>query len=204
MGESSVTRGNGILEGFLSDIRSKKADSLIPDELRSGMILDVGCGNYPNFLHKVKFSGKHGLDRIHDSTQHAIANSDGSIELKNYDIEQEERLPYNDNMFEIVTMLAVYEHIEPSRLPSLMNEIHRVLKPGGFYILTTPAAWTDRLLRFLAKIGIVSSEEIDEHKDAYTFAKIQGIFDKSQFQGCQVRYGYFELFMNLYAIIEKV
>jgi Methylase involved in ubiquinone/menaquinone biosynthesis len=36
-------------------------------------------------------------------------------------------------------MLAVFEHIEPFKIENSLKEIYRILKPGGRFILTTPA-----------------------------------------------------------------
>ena len=65
-------------------------------------------------------------------------------------------------------MLAVVEHLNPDSLVKLFKECRRVLELDGMVILTTPAAWSDRLLRFMVRIWLVSKEEIDEHVYACT------------------------------------
>jgi len=62
--QSSFTRGKGLLEPFLARMRAKTANGLIPDELRSGRILDIGCGSYPYFLSHTAFEEKHALDQL--------------------------------------------------------------------------------------------------------------------------------------------
>ena len=47
-----------------------------------------------------------------------------------------ERLPYDDATFDVVTATEVIEHLEDFR--QVVREIHRVLKPGGVCILSTP------------------------------------------------------------------
>jgi len=47
-----------------------------------------------------------------------------------------ERLPYEDATFDVVTATEVIEHLEDFR--QVVREIHRVLKPGGVCILSTP------------------------------------------------------------------
>ena len=73
-----------------------------------------------------------------------------------------------------------------------------MLKPGGLYILTTPARWTDTLLRILAKARLVSAAEIEDHKDSYDHAKIASLLVKANYQDALIAYGHFELFMNLW------
>src|SRR5664279_3946205 len=74
-------------------------------------------------------------------------------------------LPFEDNFFDVVTLLAVVEHLELSELQLLFTEIFRILKPGGRVIITTPAVWTNFILWSLAKLHLLSPEEIAEHKD---------------------------------------
>jgi SAM-dependent methyltransferase len=47
-----------------------------------------------------------------------------------------EYLPYANDSFDIITCSEVVEHLENYR--RLFREIHRVLKPGGLLIVTTP------------------------------------------------------------------
>ena len=45
-------------------------------------------------------------------------------------------LPYADGSFDLVTCSEVLEHVENYR--AVLREIHRVLKPGGLMVVTTP------------------------------------------------------------------
>ncbi|MGI6423144.1 MAG: methyltransferase domain-containing protein [Candidatus Dojkabacteria bacterium] len=190
------TRGTGILEGFLSTQRAKLANSKIPSKYRKGKILDIGCGTVPYFLLNTKFKEKYGIDY---SLQKDKKYKD--ISLKKESINS--GLPFQSNYFDIVTMLAVFEHIEPDDLQKLLSEIHRVLKKDGLLILTTPCVWTDRLLRFLASLNFVSKEEIEEHKGAYSHKDIKRYLKLGNFKDEDIELGYFELWMNNWAIAKK-
>jgi len=194
-----ATRGCGLLEGFLARKRAEMANKLIPSELRKGRILDIGCGIYPFFLFNTSFSEKYGLDKAVQEGDFNTFQKD-RIHLKRYDVEQEGILPFDNEYFDVVTMLAVFEHIEPKRVVNLLKEIQRVLKPGGMFIMTTPASWTDKLLKFMAKLRLVSPVEIEEHKDTYTTQRIASILESAGFKREHTSTGYFELFMNIWAI----
>ena len=192
----SVTRGSGVLEGFLAQQRARLADSLIPDSARTGRILDIGCGTTPYFLLSTRFHEKHGLDRIIDPA--VDTSQDRNMFIRCHDLEKQDILPYEDAYFDVVTMLAVFEHIEPARLGTVLREVFRVLKPGGKYILTVPAAWTDSLLRFMAGLNLVSREEIDEHKDTYSRGKIIRLLTEAGFGEGNIQCGYFEAYLNIW------
>lgn len=201
MNSQTVTRGHGFLEGFLAKQRSKRANKLIPGELRAGRILDIGCGTYPYFLMETQFNGKYGLDQSEAAADHR--DPANGLHLRQLDFGRESALPFEDNFFSVVTMLAVFEHIEPEQLCRLVAEIHRVLVPGGIYILTTPAWWTDGLLRFMAALRLVSPVEIADHKDTYSHKKITRILEGCGFRWEHIRLGYFEAFMNIWTVARK-
>lgn len=191
----SVTRGYGLLEGFLARKRAEIADSKIPPKARSGRILDIGCGTEPYFLIKTKFKIKYGID---PAVTHR--SKSGSLVLKRQDV-QTARLPFQENYFDVVTVLAVVEHMEPRKLKALLKEILRVLRPGGRLVLTTPCTWTHYILVAMAKLRLVSSYEISEHKAAYNHRQLRGLLSELGFR--KVRCGYFELFLNNWAHGDK-
>lgn len=191
MGDSPrVTRGHGLLEGFLARRRVAKANRLIPEAARDGRVLDIGCGSHPLFLLQTKFAEKHGLDRVPSALR-----EDG-IQLQHHDVTANAKLPFDDAHFEVVTMLAVFEHLDRPTMAALAKEIFRVLRPGGCYILTTPAAWTNPILQALSRLRLVSEEEIDEHESLYGMPEIRRILTAAGFSEDGIEAGHFELGLN--------
>ncbi len=47
-------------------------------------------------------------------------------------------LPLMDNCVDVYQAEDVFEHILPTELPAIINEIYRVLKPGGIFRLSVP------------------------------------------------------------------
>jgi hypothetical protein len=66
--------------------------------------------------------------------------------------------------------------------------------------MTTPAGWTGWLLGLMAGLGLVSHDEIDEHKGSYGRQEIQAILEAAGFRPDKVRTGYFEAFANNWAV----
>ncbi len=100
-------------------------------------------------------------------------------------------------------MLAVFEHIDDDKLISVLKEIQRVLKKGGLFIITTPAPWSDKLLHQMAKFGLISSEEIHEHKTHHSKLKIENLLIRTGFKMKNVKSGYFEIYMNMWFTVNK-
>jgi SAM-dependent methyltransferase len=193
----SVTRGHGLLEGFLARQRVRQAQKLIPSSASAGRVLDIGCGSFPLFLVSTDFAEKYGLDRVAVSLPDGLAAT--NLKVIEYDVQAGRELPFPADHFDAVTMLAVFEHIEPAVLGRLLREVRRVLKPGGVFVMTTPAHWTDGLLKLLARLGLVSPMEIDEHKGSYSHSDIASVIKEAEFAADRVRLGYFELGANIWA-----
>lgn len=96
--------------------------------------LDLGCGSRP----KNPFNADElfGVDVRDDLT--------GNIRAADLVIEP---IPFEDESFEFVTAFDFIEHIPPliyapkrrNAFIELMNEVYRVLKPGGLFLSLTPA-----------------------------------------------------------------
>lgn len=194
---ASFTRGSGLLEGLLARLRAEKANSLIPYSHRAGRILDIGCGRYPYFLAHTRFKQKFAID------QSPLAASPPDITWMTLDLNRDPQLPFQDGFFSVVTLLAVIEHLDPEGVVALFREGRRVLAAEGLVILTTPAAWSDRLLRLMAKLNLVSEEEIREHVYAYTLPLIGWYFGTAGFAMRRLRFGYFEFGLNMWATAAK-
>jgi SAM-dependent methyltransferase len=197
---TKFTRGKGLLEPFLATMRTRRANRLIPAGLRKGRILDIGCGSFPYFLAHTAFQEKFAVDQLAMQEQTA---SRLQIQFHNLNLNEKPELPFERDFFDVVTLLAVVEHLNPASMAILFGETHRVLRPGGMVIMTTPAAWSDGLLKFMARLSLVSAEEIHEHAFAYTLPLIGWHFGQAGFAMDRVRFGYFEFMLNMWATARK-
>lgn len=194
---SKATRGKGLLEPFLARLRANKANQLIPAEARLGRILDIGCGSYPYFLTHTTFAEKYAIDQL------PLELEGTGIHWHQADLNAKPVLPFADGYFDVITLLAVVEHLDPDSLPQLLAEARRALKPGGRVIITTPAGWTDDLLHWMARLSLVSAEEIDEHAYAYTLPVLGWCFGRAGFAMDKISLGTFELGLNLWATAQR-
>jgi SAM-dependent methyltransferase len=173
------------------------ANRLIPPRLRKGRILDIGCGSYPYFLAHTTFREKFGID------QFEVDETPQGIIYHTLDVNVDPRLPFEEGFFDAMTMLAVIEHLNPESLLKLLQETRRVLVTDGMVLLTTPAAWSFRLLQLMAAVNLVSKEEIDEHVFAYTPPLLGWYFGAAGFPMDKLRFGSFEFGLNLWATAQR-
>ena len=103
------------------------------------MILDLGCGN--GRLIELFYDKKVGYTGL-DSSEKLIDIAKKRHPQEKFIIAPTLNLPFPDNYFDKVYCLAVFFHIpsEEFRI-QFLNEIKRILKPGGLLILTVWNLW---------------------------------------------------------------
>jgi 2-polyprenyl-3-methyl-5-hydroxy-6-metoxy-1,4-benzoquinol methylase len=114
-------------------------------------LLDIGC--VPSFfISTMKRMGYNikGVD-IQPEKEKDFLKLRG-IEVKKCNIEKE-KIPFEDNSFNFVFLNEVLEHLYTNPLFAMRN-IKRVLKKGGYLILTTPNGYSlKRIFYFLSGKG---------------------------------------------------
>jgi len=107
--------------------------------LNGDMVLDLGCGNgrLLEILKKKKIE-YFGLD----ASQKLIEIARKKYPQNRFEVGDILKLPYPDNFFDKVLAIRILHHI-PSKEFQLqaLQEIKRILKPGGLLILTVWNVW---------------------------------------------------------------
>ncbi len=198
------TRGKGRLEKFLSKQRTAKVLKAIDPNLFLGEVLDIGCGTFPGFLLAAPFQKKVGVDQIRsDWADELYGDQHQNLKIIHADLAGTIQLPFPNQQFDCITSLACIEHLEPESLPSLFREMHRLLKPGGQVVLTTPHAFANIPLQIMAWLGLVSKEEIEEHKSLFFHHHILSLFEKSQFSSEAISVQGFQFGLNILAVARQ-
>jgi 2-polyprenyl-3-methyl-5-hydroxy-6-metoxy-1,4-benzoquinol methylase len=65
--------------------------------------------------------------------------------------------------FDVVTMLAVLEHLPGSDLRRLGDQCRRMLRPGGRVLVTVPSPRVDSILHTLQRLKLISGIGLHEH-----------------------------------------
>lgn len=182
-----------LLEPLLRFMRIKKIRPLLAQSPNC-ILLDIGCGWEARFLKDVEplIARGIGIDPKAPDIQHP--------KISTITCHLEDSLPFNDSTFDVVTMLAVLEHLDHAK--AVTAEIHRVLRPGGFLCGTVPSLLAKPVLEFLAyKLNIVNPDEIRDHKKYYYRQSIYNLMTDSGFVALQ--HNYFQLGMNNFFVAKK-
>ena len=130
---------------------------MIPDAMRAKDMLELGASPYflslclkrlcTGTLRHGNYFGpdaKHGADRL----VNARSGEQVVVAYEAFNIETDP-FPYADESFDVVIFSELIEHLGVNPVRALA-EIHRVLRPGGVVVVTTPNALSlERLATFL-------------------------------------------------------
>ncbi len=109
--------------------RIKKIIEIVGQNKR---VLDVGC--YDGSISKLLLPNKnevYGVDISEKAVELAKLNG-----IQAFTCDIEDKLPFLDNFFDVVVAGEIIEHIFD--VDNFLNEINRILKIGGYLVLTTP------------------------------------------------------------------
>jgi len=106
-----------------------------------GRVLDYGCG--PGFL--LEHFLDQGVDCWGADTSeqaiHSVAQKfDGRSNWHGCQLLQGLPSPYKDNSFDVVTCIETLEHLGENLLSPVIDDVKRLLAPGGVALFTTPYA----------------------------------------------------------------
>jgi len=108
-------------------------DSVL-DGRRGLRILDAGCGTGGTTLALARFGRVFGVDLAWEALEPARQRGLAGLLLGSI-----ERLPFGDAAFDAVTSFEVVYHLGVGSDSRALEEIRRVLKPGGVLLLRVPA-----------------------------------------------------------------
>lgn len=118
--------------------------------IQPGMnVLEIGCGvgTLTSLLSK-KGCRVIGTDISQEVIKYGREKYPG-LDLR---VESAEKLSFADAAFDLVLSFDVIEHLH--EVDEHIDEVKRVLKPGGYYLLSTPNKWVDAAFETLKYRGL--------------------------------------------------
>jgi SAM-dependent methyltransferase len=137
-------------------LQSWRIDKVCPFVQKGSRVLDIGCSNGELF------------ERLGDHISEGVGIDPGlknSVRKDRFQLVAghfPEDLPDVDP-FDVITLLAVVEHIPETLLEQFATDCERRLKPEGLVVITAPSTKADILLKFLKSMRIIDGMNLDEH-----------------------------------------
>jgi len=112
---------------------------------QKGRLLNLGCAHGPDFLPFIQSFELYGVDFSTEMLRFARKYSQKfnfAVDLSLADVSS---LPYPDETFDWAISVATYHHIKgEEKKRAALNELRRVLKPGGEAFITVWNRWQPR------------------------------------------------------------
>lgn len=105
-------------------------------EVKEKNILDIGCGF--GWYEKMAVENCAGSIIGIEPDEKSFRNARNEVKGAHFKIGTAIKLPFKNSSFDKVVMLEVLEHLPKNTEEKALEEISRVLKPGGELVISTP------------------------------------------------------------------
>lgn len=128
-------------------------------------VLDFGCGGGLWRAHFPEFD-YNGSDQNEDMIAHAHKRFPD--ETEKFTVQQWDKLSFEDNSFDLVFSSAVLQHNKHPDKERAVKEIARILRPGGYYLMTENTFREDNMRHTFPNVN----EWHEDLDDGYSFTNI--------------------------------
>lgn len=178
------------LDRFVQDLRIEKARSHIPPNSR---VLDVGCHDGALFRRLGdRISEGIGIDPLLETDMDL-----GDVQLLKGTFPEDLEI---QRAFDVITMLAVVEHIPEERQAVVAPACWRLLRPGGLLIITVPSPLVDPILEVLVFLRLIDGMSLEQHH-GFSPGDVPAIFERQPFT--LVRTQRFQLGLNTLFVFRR-
>jgi len=179
-------RGRLYVNSWWSQTRNRIINQALTPVPVGSVIWDVGCGT--GFVSMDLLANGRQVVGIEPSRAGAQITAQAGIPTFQTTLE---RLELPSNSLAAVSLFDVLEHVQSRE--HMLHELHRVLQPGGFLVLTVPAL----------KILWSQFDEDESHQVRYTKSKLQTELESSGFTVNRIGY-FFALTVPLLLLLRAL
>lgn len=145
-------------------------------------ILDVGCGIG---LLEHQLAGTASLLVGVDVAMEAVCYARQSIAGASFAGFDGLHLPFSESTFDVAVAVCVFHHVEPRQQLALVNEMARVVRPGGMVVIFEHNPWNP------ATRVVVSRCELDQDATLLSAPSVASLLRDAQLQHPRTRFLFF-------------
>jgi len=194
------------LSGVGSDYFSEHKIQILKSKENNAIknFLDFGCGDGNSAVHFTKYFPGANYQGIDVSSQSIEVAREKNLINVNFQVFDGNKIPFEDNTFDVIFTACVFHHIDFTLHSNLIQEIYRVLKPGGKFYIFEHKPWNP------VTQHMVNTCPFDEDavllNPIYTKKTLNKIFKKSiiNFILFFPRHKLFKLFIKLERLLTKI
>jgi 2-polyprenyl-3-methyl-5-hydroxy-6-metoxy-1,4-benzoquinol methylase len=151
------------------------ARELLQDK-SAGRVLDLGCGS-GNLVYELAQSGNRvvGFDTNRVAVRFARERCCGLPAM--FLVGDAMQLPFRADLFDVITMVEVIEHLSEKTTKQMLGELHRVTRPGGWVFVTCPnrkSLWP-LIERLLDAFRLVPRLRGEQHRQEFSIEELENV-----------------------------
>ena len=153
---------------------------------QKGSLLNIGCAHGPDFLPFRQNFDLCGVDfstRMLDFARKYSQKFDFTANLLLADVSQ---LPFSDGIFGWAISVATYHHIKGEReRQTALNELRRVLKPGGEAFITVWNRWQPRFWFSGREVAVpwrTKGKTLERYYYLFSYPELERLVKRAGFQ----------------------
>jgi len=179
------------LDIYLRDVRFAKAKPFVRQD---DVVLDIGCED------GALFESLRGVIKRGIGVDPVLAQKLETSLYTLYPGMFPQAVPDGEKC-DVITMLAVLEHIPPAEQARLGQRCHDFLNPAGRVVITVPSPRVDQILHVLRALHLVQAETLHEHY-GFKIDETAHLFTRPLFRVLHTRK--FQLGLNNLFVFERL
>ncbi len=166
--------------------RFKSELEALAQRWQNGKLLNVGCAHGPDFLPFKQSFKLYGVDVSIEMLRFARKYSDKFDFTANLSVADANHLPFRDGSFDWAISVATYHHIsDKERREAALNELRRVLKPGGEAFITVWNRWQPRFWFSGKEVDVpwhTKDKTLHRYHYLFSYEELEALVKKAGFE----------------------
>ena len=153
---------------------------------QKGKLLNIGCAHGPDFLPFKQSFDLYGVDFSTEMLRFARKYAQKFNLVLNLSMADVGYLPYGDETFDWAISVATYHHIRSKEnRQTALNELRRVLKPGGEAFITVWNRWQPRFWFSSKEVDVpwrTKGKTLHRYYYLFSYRELERLVEKAGFE----------------------